>query len=86
MQVGTDLFANWCDDVIDSTEPTPIVDGRFALDGGRLTIDSNATGAGCGEAIVNGLLRDGSAMSIGEPIEFPDELILTNTSWGCFAG
>jgi hypothetical protein len=83
--VGADLFSNWCDDVIDETEPAPVVDERWTVVAGTLTFGGEA-GVDCGGGAVSGTLTNAEAQSpSGETIELA-ELDLNNEAWGCFAG
>jgi hypothetical protein len=85
--VGTDLFSNWCDDLIEPGEPTTVIEQRWPLVEGSLVVDANASGPGCDGTVVNGLLREAVAESpSGERIDLPSELTLENTAWGCLAG
>ena len=34
---GTDLYSNWCDDVIEDDEPTPVETGSMPITGGTIT-------------------------------------------------
>jgi hypothetical protein len=85
IQTGTDLFANWCDDVIEVDEPTPIVDETWAVVAGTLAVTSG-TPTDCGGGAVAATLTGAVAESAdGEQVTL-DDIELTNTGWGCFAG
>ena len=85
VQVGSDLFANWCDDVIEIDEPTPIVDETWTVVDGTLTVTPPAP-TDCGGDVVTATLAGAVVESTdGERIVL-DDLTLTNNSWGCFAG
>lgn len=82
---GENLFANWCNDVIDSNAPQqdlaetwPIVEGTFSHDA--------PASEGCGGGGVEAHLTGGVAeRPDGSQVVIP-ELDLVNESWGCFAG
>lgn len=83
---GTDLYANWCDDVIEPDEPTPVIDGTFPVVGGTIAVTAPTPNVGCGDAeataVITGLevrAPDGATLGLGD-------LTVTNPSWGCFAG
>jgi hypothetical protein len=86
VRVGADLFSNWCDDVIEPSEPEPIVAELFTLVAGTLTLDTAVPDTGCGGVAVRGSLVGAVAESpTGEQVEL-DDVALTNDGWGCFAG
>ncbi|MFT7476616.1 MAG: hypothetical protein ACI81L_003573, partial [Verrucomicrobiales bacterium] len=81
INMGDGLFANWCDDVIEESEPTPRVDEEFTVTQGMLTASVDGSTA---IGVLVGLVAtptDGS----GEPIEIA-ELALRNDGWGNYAG
>ena len=83
LQFGTDLFANWCDDVMEPGEPEPVTE-EIWLVSGRLEISSLPAPGECGPA--SGSLTGAVARNeAGEEIPLGD-IDLTNDSWGCFAG
>lgn len=83
LQRGTNLFANWCDDVIEPGEPTPEIEETWDVTG-RIEV-TGLPGAGeCGPAsaeltdvVATG--PDGEELVIGD-------LSVVNEAWGCFAG
>lgn len=83
LQFGTDLFANWCDDVIEPGEPEPMTEEIWRVSG-TLEILSLPASEGCGPAsatLTSAVARneDGDEIVLGD-------LDLSNESWGCFAG
>ena len=82
---GVDLFANWCDDVLEPDEPTPITDETWELVGGTLTVTSGTPADCAGETVTATLTGAVAESSTGEQITL-DDIELTNTGWGCFAG
>ena len=84
--VGTDLFASWCDDVLEPGEPTPRVDQRFDVTGGTLTIADPPPGAAACPSTVTAVARRLEVvLPDGSTTTFP-ELTITNDAWGCYAG
>lgn len=83
LQFGADLFANWCDDVMEPGEPEPVTDEVWQVSG-TLDITSLPTPGECGPA--TGTLTGAVARNdIGDEIPLGD-IELVNDSWGCFAG
>lgn len=82
---GTDLYANWCDDVIEENEPTPVEHWSLPITGGTLTIDGAIPAPFEGgqlsvhatDLVVE--LPDGTTAPLGSTT-------ITNQSWGFFAG
>jgi hypothetical protein len=78
VRFGTDLMANWCDDVIEIDEPEARVDERWTIVGGTVTI--TIAGQTTGE------LRDIVART-ADGRDYPlGNATITNTAWGQFAG
>jgi hypothetical protein len=83
--VGEDLYANWCDDVLEPGEPEPAVAEQWPVTGGTITLHDPAPTAACPDeahATVTGLeatRADGTTVELGDR-----ELV--NDTWGCFAG
>jgi hypothetical protein len=83
LQFGSDLFANWCDDVLEPGEPEPVTDEVWRVSG-TLEITSLPPGGECGPA--TGVLTAAVARNeVGDEIVLGD-IDLHNDSWGCFAG
>lgn len=83
LSFGRDLFANWCDDVIEPGEPEPVVEETWQVKG-VLQVMSLPTVGECGEARAAlqqavAVGPDGSMLELGD-------LDLINESWGCLAG
>lgn len=85
--VGTDLMANWCDDVIEPGEPTAEVSETWAVVGGELTYDApDELPQGCSGGAVTAEVTDLRVeTAVGEQLAIPDRSI-TNEAYGCFAG
>ncbi len=83
LEAGRDLFANWCDDVLEPDEPTPEVEEVWEVSG-----DIEVTGlpdpGGCGPATAN-LIGLEARNDNGDVISLGD-LDVGNEFWGCFAG
>ncbi len=84
VQHGRDLFANWCDDVVEPGEPTPDVEEEWPITGGTIRVDG-AVDQNC-PAVVTATITelevtapDGTTVALGSTE-------VTNESWGCFAG
>ncbi|MEZ5165436.1 MAG: DUF6174 domain-containing protein [Acidimicrobiales bacterium] len=84
---GSDLFANWCNDVVDPTQPQPRVDARWTLTAGTLTFtDRIDTPRSCDGVDVHATLTGAVAESTdGQTVEL-EPIDLRNPGWGCFAG
>lgn len=85
LRFGSDLFANWCDDVLEPGEPTPQVEETWDVSG-TVTITESPDQAGCGlgsaGATLTELTADGPE---GEIMELED-VDVVNEHWGCVAG
>lgn len=83
--VGEDLYANWCDDVLEPDEPEPQVAEEWPITAGTITLDGSPPGDVCpheARATVTGLQAtrsDGTTVDLGDRD-------LVNDAWGCFAG
>lgn len=83
LRFGADLFANWCDDVLEPDEPEPVVDEVWLVSG-RIEVDTLPEGM-CGGA-ATATLSDVTARSDeGGTISLGD-MEVGNDAWGCFAG
>lgn len=86
IRTGADLFANWCDDVIEIDEPTPVTTSEWSIVAGTLTITSDlplsTDGQGTTTATLSGAVAESAT---GEQVTL-DDIGLVNTCWGCFAG
>jgi hypothetical protein len=83
--IGEDLYANWCDDVLEPGEPEPAVNERWPITAGTITLLAPAPADVCpheARATATGLEAtrpDGATVELGGR-----ELV--NDGWGCFAG
>lgn len=86
LRIGRDLFANWCDDVMEPGEPEPVVDRTFAGVSGTLTFVGEVPPdrVDC-PLTVEGDITDLVVTDGGTTIELGSGRV-TNSSWGCFAG
>lgn len=80
---GSDLFSNWCDDVIEPDEPEVVIDRSYSVRG-NLVISELPEPGTCGPA--TGTLFDASYTNeLDETVSLGD-FDLRNDFWGCFAG
>jgi hypothetical protein len=80
---GTDLFANWCDDLIEEGEPTRNVEEELPVTGGRIEITEGPVEEG---EEVEAELTDVTAEDpSGETIDLGD-VHIENENWGFLAG
>jgi hypothetical protein len=83
--IGEDLYANWCDDVLEAGEPEPVVAETWPITAGTIRFETPALPADCpGEARatvsdLEATRSDGTIVELGQRQ-------LANDSWGCFAG
>lgn len=82
LEAGQDLFANWCDDVLEPGEPTPEIEEVWQVSG-TIEIAELPTAGQCGPATatLTGIEArdDGDVISLGE-------FDVENEFWGCIAG
>jgi len=82
---GTNLYANWCDDVIEANEPTPMEHETITIVGGHLSIVGEIPEPFAGGTLVveatdlEVALPDGTTAVLGD-------ITITNRAWGVFAG
>jgi hypothetical protein len=83
LRFGSDLFANWCDDVIEPGEPEPVIDEVWRVSG-QIDVTGLPPAGQCGpaSATLSGLTARNAE---GEVIPLGD-LEVENQAWGCFAG
>lgn len=82
IRFGRDLFANWCDDVIEPGEPEPFVGATWTVTAGTLTITQADAATSQATLEATGLVAadaDGNEYEVGD-------ITVVNTSWGMFAG
>ena len=83
--VGSDLFSNWCNDMVLETDPVPAIAQSWTIVHGVLNV-STTSGVDCDGTTVTGELTDAVLRSeAGEELAL-DTLSLRNDAWGCFAG
>jgi hypothetical protein len=80
IRFGTDLMANWCDDVVEPDEPEPVIDEEWELVGGtvEITLTSDHTATGVLRDVV-ARTPDGREIRLGGAT-------VANDTWGFFAG
>lgn len=82
---GTNLYANWCDDVIEANEPTPREHETISIAGGHLSIVGEIPEPFTGGTLVveatdlEVVRPDGTTAVLGD-------ITITNRAWGVFAG
>ena len=84
VDVGTDLFANWCDDVVEPGEPEPNVTETWQIVDAGLSIEGTppVQSVGSLQVALTGITiasPDGERVVLGE-------LRIGNDAWGMFAG
>jgi hypothetical protein len=86
--VGEELYANWCNDVIDPSQPQPRIDETWAIVAGTIELVGDPPSVDPQAAA-----RPVTARLAGLVAERPDgrrvalaDLEVTNDSWGMFAG
>jgi hypothetical protein len=83
--VGRDLYANWCDDVLEEGEPEPEPREEWPITAGTITVHDPTPGFTCPTEVAATLTDlvatrpDGSTLELGSGE-------VTNDTWGCFAG
>lgn len=83
--VGRDLFANWCDDVLEPGEPEPVVDQRWEITAGTIRLHAPAPEERCPSEVTATLEGLVATRADGTSVELGDREV-TNDTWGCFAG
>ena len=81
IDLGADLFANWCDDVIEVGEPEPQVDETLEVVGGTLEFAVDESGVLATAQVTELVVRDaeGVRYALGD-------ITIENPAWGMFAG
>jgi len=82
LQFGKDLFANWCDDVLEPGEPTPEVTETWRVSGKIEIVELPSSGQGAATALLSGMAARGPD---GETLPL-DDVEIVNEFWGTFAG
>lgn len=84
VHVGTDLFANWCDDAIEPGEPESVVAESWQIVDAGIAIDGTppVQAVGALTATLTGVTLESPE---GDQVVLGD-LTLTNDSWGALAG
>jgi hypothetical protein len=84
VHVGTDLFANWCDDVVEPGEPESVVAESWQIVDAGIAIEGTppVQTVGALTATLTGITLESPS---GEAVVLGD-LTLANDSWGAFAG
>ena len=82
IRIGADLFANWCDDVIEVGEPEPRVDETWPITAGTARILDADAATTTATLELTGLVAtapDGAQYQLGD-------ITIENPAWGMFAG
>lgn len=84
--IGRDLLINHCDDVVEPDEPERIIDATWPLVAGTLSFDAPSAEGICNssgdvEATLNGAAAQSASGIVGLK-----DLVIVNSSYGCFAG
>lgn len=85
VQIGKDLMANHCNDVIELWKPQPVVVARWPLASGLLEFEPLDANSACGGIPVTATL---SGVGVDTPLGqvTVGDLDLLNDAYGCFAG
>jgi len=78
---GANLFSNWCNDVIQASDPVPVTVQTWTVVAGTLTIGQQSP-----DGAATGSLTDAVAESLTGIRVNLDHIELANDCWGCFAG
>jgi hypothetical protein len=84
-RLGTDLYANWCNDVVVAGAPEPKVAETWTAVSGTLEVEVHQPDCGNSHAEVEAtdlVLEDPD----GERVALDEPVWIVNTGWGCFAG
>jgi len=81
VEIGADLFSNWCNDVIQTSDPVPTVAQSWPLVEGTLTFAESGPAGTMAATLVGAAIGppDGDVVQL-------DDIALTNDCWGCFPG
>ncbi len=86
VMLGENLFANWCNDVVDETTPQPVITAEFEVTAGTVIpqhIPPFDMACQAEEATLE--VRGLTATGPDGDVTIPD-MTMVNDSWGCFAG
>jgi hypothetical protein len=81
VQMGSDLFANWCDDVMEEGEPIPVVDSVWSVVTGTLTV-AEADSPNARQGVLEDVVIESPA---GDRVEIA-AIVVTNDGYGLFVG
>jgi hypothetical protein len=81
IDLGADLFANWCDDVIEMGEPEPQVDETLEVVAGTLELSVDVSGVVATAHATALVARDAAGVEYAL-----GDITIENTAWGMFAG
>lgn len=85
LELGTDLFANWCDDVIETDEPTPVTHWSLEIVSGGLELVGEVPEDYSGGSLAVVASDLGVEMPDGQVVPL-GSMEITNPNWGFFAG
>lgn len=83
--VGRDLHANWCDDVLEPDEPTPVEVAGFPVIGGELHLVGETPAPFTGGELTVEAKSLQVETADGETTQW-GSITITNPMWGMFAG
>ena len=83
---GTELFANWCNDVVIAGAPAPEVSESWTIVAGTVTLDAPPPADSPCPTVVRGTARGLVARTASGDEQALGDVSLVNGSWGCFAG
>lgn len=84
--VGTDLYANWCDDVIGPDEPEPRVTARYEIVGGSIAVIGEPPGEPFQPTELTLEASDLEVRTDASTTEPIGDVTIVNSSYGIFAG
>lgn len=85
MLIGEDLYANWCDDVLEPGEPEPAVDQAWPITAGAVLLEGAIPPAACPTVVRASLRGLQATRPDGTVVELGDRDVVNDT-WGCLAG
>lgn len=83
--IGKDLYANWCDDVLEPGEPEPAVADEWPITAGTITLQGPAPADVCPHEVRATATGLEATRPDGTTVELEGRE-LANDTWGCFAG
>jgi len=78
---GANLFSNWCNDVIQASDPVPVTVQTWTMVAGTLTIDQQSPDGSATGSLTGAIAESPTGIRVNL-----DDVELANDCWGCFAG